>query len=363
MGTVVFSSIRRSLAIGLLAFSIGVGSLVPAFAQEPDGDAALVAIKDYLTEHVDALVAGATDYQAWAAEYYALAEASGFDYDALWAAESATLPESLAAARETWATDASGNYELAEGIVAGVPSLAYFDVWLDAGPSAEEDAANAYVWTLTLADGTTFENPGNIFHHITEPALYGTSAEHTGLEVDLDGDGVIEVTESLPEAVYLLGGADALLDTSTQLQEAVAAWEPTLSDAFTALVVMLPTAGDYFEQWKISQFVSGDAAETDSFVGVSRLVDVLGIYNGLSVTWDNVGPLVAEVDPALAETITIGIADIIDFVQDIRDQEIAGTVFTAEEVEQYGAEVQVKGDTVAGYVTQAAALLDIELAV
>lgn len=360
MATLNRRRVTQSMAAGGFALALGGWRLAPVVAQA-EGDAALVAIKAYLTEHVDALVAGATEYQALASTYFMAAETFNFDYEALWAAQGPALAAGIASAREIWANDASGNYELAEGIVAGVPSLAHFDVWLDAGPSEEEDPGNAYAWTLTLPDGTTFENPGNIFHHITEPAAFGTSAEHTVLEVDLDGDGEIGVTDALQEANYLLAGADALLDASTQLQEAVAAWEPTLSDAFTALVVMLPTAGDYFEQWKLSQFVAGDAAESESFVGVSRLVDVLGIYNGLSVTWENVGPLVAEADAALAESITVGIADILTFVQDIRDQEVAGTVFTPEQAEQFGAEVQVKGDTVAGYVTQAAALLDIEL--
>jgi len=349
----------RSAAVFGLAAVAGA-RLAPAIAAQDDAGA-LAAIKEYLTAHVDALVAGATAYQEWAAAYFALAEAAGFDYKALWTEHEADLPGSLADARAVWAIDASANYELSEGIVAGVPALAHFDVWLDAGPSGEEDPANAYQWTLELPDGTTVENPGNIFHHITEPALFGTSEDRTALEVDLDADGEIAVTEALPEANYLLGGANALLDASTQLQEAVAAWEPTLSDAFTALVVMLPTAGDYFEQWKQSQFVSGNDAEVDSFIGVSRLVDVLGIYNGLQVTWDNVGTLVAAVEPALADSITTGISGILTFVQDIRDQEISGVAFAAEDAEQFGAEVQVMGDTVAGYVTQAAALLEVEL--
>ncbi len=360
MVTINRRNFSGGLMAGTVALSVGGLHLQRAVAQADD-QAGLEAIKAYLTEHVDALVAGATEYQAWASTYFTAAEAVDFDYDALWAEQGPALAAEIATARDIWALDASGNYELAEGIVAGVPSLAHFDVWLDAGPSGEEDPANAYAWTLTLRDGTTYENPGNIFHHITEPTLYGTSADHVALEVDLDDDGEISVTEALPEANHLLAGADALLDASTQLQEAVAAWEPTLSDAFTALVVMLPTAGDYFEQWKLSQAIAGDAAETESFVGVSRLVDVLGIYNGLSVTWDNVGPLVVEADPDLADTITAGIADILVVVQDLRDQELAGTAFTPEQAEQFGAEVQVKGDTVAGYVTQAAALLDIAL--
>ena len=48
----------------------------------------------------------------------------------------------MAAAKEHWLL-ASGHYELSEGIVAGVPSLSYFDTWLDAGPSGEEDPAKA----------------------------------------------------------------------------------------------------------------------------------------------------------------------------------------------------------------------------
>jgi hypothetical protein len=165
----------------------------------------------------------------------------------------------------------------------------------------------------------------------------------------------------LPDANYLLGGSQALLQASTELQTAVVDWEPTLSDAFTALVVMLPTAGDYFEQWKLSPYVSGDDSDSIAFIAQSRLLDVLGIYGGLQVTWNAVAPLVAGVDPALAESITTGIDELLLFVQDVHDKELAGTTFTPEQADQLGSEVQDRGNSIAGNVTQSAALLDIEL--
>lgn len=353
--------LRRASVSGGLALILGMGSAGPLAAQDDGDAAALVAIKGYLTEHVDNLVEGATAYETWAEAYHAQAEAAGYDYAALWAANGAELPAEIETARTVWTQQASNEYELAEGIVAGVPSLAYFDIWMDAGPTGAEDPDNAYQWTFTLPDGTSYENPGNIFTHITEPALYGTVPELVGLAVDLDGDGALESTEALPEAIYLLGGAQALLGASLELRAEVEAWEPTMSDAFTALVVMLPTAGDYFEQWKLSPFVLGEASESTSFIAQSRLLDVLGIYGGLQVTWEAVSPLVAGTDPALAGTITTGIDDLLTFVRDIHDQETAGTTFTPEQADQFGSQVQDRGDTVAGNVAQAAALLDIEL--
>lgn len=353
---------RRNVMVGAMALLAAGARGGRVIAQDgADPEAALSAVKGYLIEHVDNLVAGATEYHAWANEYHAQAETMGFDYAALWEANQSTLPAAIENARIVWRDRASNEYELAEGVVAGVPSLARFDVWMDAGPTGAEDPENAYQWTLTLPDGTTYENPGNIFTHITEPALYGTVPETVGLAVDLDGNGTVEATEVLPDAVYLLGGAEALLGAATDLRAAVDEWEPTLSDAFTALVVMLPTAGDYFEQWKLSPYVSGEDSTSTAFIAQSRLKDVLGIYGGLQVTWEAVAPLVAGADPAMAGSITAGIDDLLAFVQNIADQEATGTTFAPEQADQFASEVQSRGDTVAGSVAQAAALLDIEL--
>ena len=75
-------------------------------------------------------------------KYYQLAEASGFDYAALWAANPAEVSAALNDAKSAWMA-ASPLYEQMEGIVAGTPSLAEYDVILDAGTSGEEDPENA----------------------------------------------------------------------------------------------------------------------------------------------------------------------------------------------------------------------------
>ena len=73
------------------------------------------------------------------------------------------------------------------------------------------------------------------------------------------------------------------------------------SDAFSALVIMTPTMSEYFEAWKNSRFVSGGDASEQAFVATSRLSDIADILEGLVLTYDGVEPLVAEADPQQAK--------------------------------------------------------------
>jgi hypothetical protein len=152
-------------------------------------------------------------------------------------------------------------YERMEGIVAGTPSLAEYDVILDAGSSAAEDPSSAVPFDLTLPDGRELPQPGNLYN-LTEGALWGTlpdelAAEVPGTPVDLDGDGSIDFGEVLPDAAFISAAAAAFDSYAKELAAAGDAWEPTESDAFTALVVMVPTMSEYFGQWKESRFVTG----------------------------------------------------------------------------------------------------------
>lgn len=327
------------------------------------GKADLTALKAYVVQHVDALVDGANQLNAIAQQYYDLAKAANFDYQALWDANKATLAPMFDQMRSLFTTNAHGNYELVEGLVAGLPSLVEYDVWLDAGPTGAEDPTNARQWTLTLSDGKTLENPGNIFHTLLEPVLWNTdSATFGGLVIDTNGDGKVGIPDGLPDANMLLGITTALVDAAGQLQAAVAAWEPTLADAFTALVVMLPTADGYFADWAASPFVLGDKSTQTDFVANSRLLDVLGIYGGLQLTWDKVGGEVAAVSQPLANQIQTEMDALVAFVQNLYDHEQAGTRYTPEEADQFGTEVQARAESLAGQITQAAALLGITVA-
>lgn len=355
--------LRRGMT-SLLAGLMLAATIMPAVARAQTpvaSEADLAGLKDYLVEHVTAMHEGTSALVDQATRYYQQAEAADFDYAALWQAQSAELAPWLAETRRVWTDEAHGNYELIEGMVAGIPSLAHFDEVIDAGASKTDDPVGAVDLQVTLPDGQVLDRPGNLFHYLTEPALWGTEEAFVGAPVDLDGDGQVEVTEALPDASVLLGSAQALDAQTDQLAQAIAAWTPNEGDAFTALVVMIPTMSGYFEEWKESPYVLGEASTSRGFVANSRLLDVLGILGGLEVTYDRVSPRIAATDPDLATQIGVELEGLIAFVQDLSDQENAGTRFTPEQADQFGAELQSRATSLAGQIVQAAALLEIPI--
>jgi hypothetical protein len=351
--------LKKALAIVLL---LGVLTPFTLVAQETTTEAEdLSGIKTYLLEKVELLQTAAADLEAAAQDYYALAEAAGFDYAALWASEPEAVSNTVLAAKAAWVA-ASPLYEQVEGIVAGVPSLAEYDVILDAGASGEEDPEGGVPFDLTLPDGTVLERPGNLFG-LLESTLWATRETFTsGVEADLDASGELDFGEVLPEAGMLVASAEALRGYVDALADSAAAWEPTSSDAFTALVVMIPTMSEYFASWKDSRFVAGDASTQADFVVISRLSDIIDILGGLEVVYTNVSPQVADVDAEGAAQIADGLTSLRAYVADLYEDEQAGRQFTAEEADFFGTEAQDRAQTLAGQVAQAAALLAIPLA-
>ena len=261
--------------------------------------------------------------------------------------------------REGW-FNASLYYELNEGIVAGTPSLEQFDVLLDAGASAEDDPEEALEWVLVLPDGTELESPGNLFHSLAEPALWGTSPEFVALDVELeteDGD----IITALPDVNLILGVAQRLNEETANLIDAIDTWEPTLDDAFHSLVVMIPTMNEYFGQWRDSVYIAGEDAEEAAFVGTSRLFDIVNILNGLAVTYENVSPTLAETNADLDAQIFEGFEALQGFIDDVYADELDGVVFTAEEADFLGEEAQSRAETLAALCAQAAEELGLEL--
>ncbi|MFN2137221.1 MAG: EfeM/EfeO family lipoprotein [Candidatus Promineifilaceae bacterium] len=326
-----------------------------------DGPSAnLDAVKTYAMQNAVQMQAGASDLHQTAQAYYDLMAEYGFDYEAAWAANPDELAGLVSDAKAAWIT-ASQYYELDEGIIAGVPSLASYDVWIDAGPSKAEAPSEAREWVLELPDGRELDSPGNFFHSLLEPTIWGTTEEYTGLAVDLDGSGTIELGEALPEANMLLGASAGLDDATAQMIAAIEVWQPTVSDAFTALVVMIPTMNEYFEQWKLSAYVAGETSEEVAFIGSSRLFDITNILNGLNVAYDNVSVLVEEADPDQHAQIVDGFADLRGYVDDLYNQELAGEIFNARQAELFGTEAQDKATSLAGQVAQVAAQLKITI--
>lgn len=350
---------RRAAPLAILLL-LGGGTLIASPAGEQMATD-LLPIKEYTLANAVAMQEGTEALRAVAADYGELLTAHGFDYDAAWEAQADDLRRLVSAGRDAW-VQASTAYELSEGIIAGVPSLAYYDVWIDAGPSAAEDPNEALDWTLTITAERVLKSPGNLFHHLTEPVLWGTKADWNAAQVDLDADGAVgRVGDALPEAALFLAVAGAIDDAAAEMEQAVAGWEPNLNDVFTALVVMVPTMNEYFGQWKESRYVAGDASREASFIAVSRLFDINGILTGLDLAYRHVTALVAESDPSLDARIRAGFDQLTGYVGDLYEQERAGRQYTATEADLFGTEAQELATTLAALLARAAEVLEITL--
>src|SRR3954449_6499690 len=125
-----FTRVITGLALAVLVVPVPLVS-----AQTPVPETAdLAGLKTYMVDHAASLQGGTDKVLSLSQQYYDMAKASNFDYDALWDPHADELKPWIEEARTTWVEDAHGNYELIEGMVAGIPSLSHFDVLIDAGP-------------------------------------------------------------------------------------------------------------------------------------------------------------------------------------------------------------------------------------
>ena len=355
------SRVGAGAIVAALALAVGAGTSTAA-SSAPTQSANLAPTKTYLLGHTTKLRRFTTSFRAQTNRYYALARATGFDYAALWRLEQASVRATLARSKSLW-IEGNPYYERVEGVVAGTPSLALYDVILDAGSSAAEDPASAVPFDLKLADGRVLRKPGNLFN-LTEGMLWGTLPQHTvrNVKVDLDGNGKREFGEVLPDATVLKAAADAFVLYAGKLDAAARAWRPTASDAFTAVVVMVPTMSEYFGQWKASRFVLGNRAKGNAFNVVSRLSDIGDILGGLRVIYAGIQPAIASVDRQQASQTKRELDSLWSFVAKLRAQEKAGRRFTPEQADTLGRTAQERATAIAGQVTQSAARLKVKIA-
>jgi hypothetical protein len=334
----------------------------PADEQRPAAveGADLGAIKDYLLEHTAALNEQAAALATQAEAYHAAADAAEFDYARLLREQRDEVAGMVEQMQATF-REANPAYEEMEGVVAGVPELADFDVIIDAGGD-KSDPENAVPFSIKTPAGRTFEQPGN-FMFLTETALWGTEPRFAarGVKPDLNGDGRVEFGEALPDADFLVATARDFAANTQELDAAAREWTPTPQDAFTALVVMTPTMSEYFEAWKNSRFVSGAKAQETAFVAASRLQDIADILGGLVLVYDNVQPAVADADPEQARQTGTELRELHEFAARLRDEEAGGKRFTARDADTLGSDAQDRAEAIAGQVSQAAGQLGITL--
>jgi Imelysin len=357
---------RRRLCAAVVAVGCAMGAAAcgddddatTGPAERPTAD--LEPVKDFLLAHTERLDAEAARLRAGAEEYYELAAATGFDYAELLAGRRARVAALVKQAQATFER-ANPAYEEMEGVVAGVPSLADFDVIIDAG-SDKSDPENAVPFSLKTPAGRTYEQPGN-FNYLIETAAFGTDPRFAakGVAPDLDGDGDVSFGEALPDADFYVTAAREFERTTGELDAAARAWAPTPQDAFTALVVMTPTMSEYFDAWKNSRYVAGEDASEKAFVAASRLQDIADILGGLGTVYASVRPSIAGVDRAQAAQTARELDALTAFAERLRDEEAGGRRFTADEAETLGAEAQLRAEAIAGQLSQAAGRLGIEL--
>jgi hypothetical protein len=320
----------------------------------------LTPVKDYLLDHTTRLQGDTGKLATQADAYYKLAKSEHFDYGRLLATHRSEVADMVKAMQATY-IEANPAYEEMEGVVAGVPSLADYDVIIDAG-SDKSDPENAVPFSIKTPAGRTFEQPGNFFL-LVETSLWGTEPRFAakGVEPDLDGDGTVEFGEAMPDADFLVAAAKDFAANAKDLDTAARGWQPTTQDAFTALVVMTPTMSEYFEAWKNSRFVAGSKAKETAFVAASRLQDIAGILNGLVLIYDSVEPSVTEANAQQAKQTGSDLKGLHQFAVKLRDQEAGGKKFTAGEADTLGSDAQDRAEAIAGQVSQAAGQLGVSL--
>lgn len=360
------SRLRVLTVLGVLALGAAVGGGCgddgDDATTESSADAAqLAAVKDYLTDHSAQLTKSVAGLQESANAYYDLAKSVDFDYVKLLKEHCPEVERQLGDAKRAFVV-ANPSYEEMEGIVAGVPRLAHYDVDIDAGSDAS-DPESAVSFSLTLDDGTKLEQPGNLFF-LTETALWGTNPDLVakGVEPDVDCDGEVEFGEGLPDAKIFKAATAEFAAQAKSLDADAQEFEPTPSDALTSIVVMTPTMSEYFGQWKNTAFVAGKGDQKEqSFVATSRLSDIADILEGIAFTYDEIAPQIAAESPQQARQTKRELNQLLAFAADLRDREAKGERFTPKQADQLGSEAQARAEAIAGQVTQAAQQLGIEL--
>ena len=176
------TALLSAATLSLAACGEGDGSSEEDRAQPTAGaqGADLAAIRGYLLEHTERLVADTGEIRAGAEEYYALAKSADFDYGRMLEDKREDVRRLVKEAQAGF-TKANPSYEEMEGVVAGVPSLAEYDVIIDAGGDASEPDS-AVPFDIKTPSGRTLKQPGN-FNYLIETTAFGTEPKFAAPDV------------------------------------------------------------------------------------------------------------------------------------------------------------------------------------
>ena len=359
-------SMTRGIVIGAAVFTCTLGlpaatelfaapanAVAPKIPAKVDGKA---GVKTYLLSVVADVQNAVKDFKTAADAYAKLVAANGNDAAAAAKAQPAEVAKLITQLRDAYQRIDSYGYEYVEGIVAGVPSLSKYDQLLDAGIPASKTAAPDKVADvkITSADHSV-DREGSLNNFLIEPTVFGTRDTFTKGSATLPG---FDKPVNLPKPAWTVALADFAVKHYDELAKDANAWKPTDQDCFTACANMTPTLADYFEDWKETK--KNGSAEGGRFVAVSRVSDMRGIMSSTRLTWLGLEAEVAKKDPALAKAITEGYAKVISFIDDIDKREKTSPL-KPEAIDSLGSQAREIADKLTVQVTQAAALLNIDV--
>lgn len=318
--------------------------LLNVSAQEA-GSAA--SVKEYLVKVVREMKKASAEFVQTSAAYSQLVAQHGGDVAAAYRAEPDKVEELIARMQGQYRAMDSYGYETVEGIVAGVDSLAAYDLYLDAGVPAKEGPEDVAPVTLRLPNGEIIDREGALFTYIIEPALWGGDERWV----------VTAGSKKLPRPEVLTAAAQDVDAKIGALLKDSEAWEASVKDCFGAMIVMTPTLSDYFEDWKESRYAE---QKSGRFQAVSRLSDMKGIMNSCAVMFKAVKPSVEANDKALAKSVEAGFDGILNFIEQLEKREKAGRIKEAE-IDELAAQAKEKTDKLVPQIEQAAAVAGIKV--
>jgi hypothetical protein len=330
---------RLAVPVGLFFTSAGF-----TFAET---ESPVAEVKTYLLETVAKMKAASSDFVKNSAEYAAIVAANGGNVSAAYQAEPEKLDALVIRMQDNYKAMDSFGYETVEGIVAGVESLADFDIYLDAGVPSSEGPDDVAAVILDLGNGEKIDREGALFTYIIEPALWG------GNEKWLVDAG----RKKLPRPEVLVAAAKDADSKISELQEAGTAWQISVVDCFGAMVTMTPTLSDYFEDWKESRFAD---EKSGRFQAVSRISDMRGIMSSCAVMYKAVMPEVAAKDRALAKSVSVGFDGILGFIDLLDKREKQGVIKEAE-IDELAAQAKEKTDKLVPQIEQSAAVAGVKI--
>ena len=334
-----------NLIVSVLATSLGFMALAASVHAEETAASA----KSYLLQKLEKMTTASEDFVKNSEGYSALVAEHGGSVEAAYKADPKQMEKLVAKLQDDYKAMDSFGYETVEGIVAGVPSLADYDIYLDAGVPASEGPEGVAPVVLVPVNGEKIDKQGSLFTYIIEPMLWSGDKRWV---VSVDSG-----KKSLPRPEVLSAAAK---DVNKKLGELLAdakSWNASISDCFGAMVVMTPTLSDYFEDWKESRY---SKEKSGRFQAVSRVSDMRGIMGSCQVMYEAVEKKVAEKDKSLAKSVDSGFKGIMTFLDKIDAREKEGEIKGAE-IDELATQAKEKTDKLVPQIQQSAAVIGVKV--